>query len=725
MMKVLGLGLMLLWTSLTFAKFQDGHPYVKGQVIVKYRSTAVQAQLSLPGEGRIGTLMTNFGDRQSGLYSVGNVDVKSLIQKLEKDPSVAYAEPNYILSVEPLRAARPGKAARSVRTTDEGNLPNDPMFKDLWGMNNEGQTGGTKGWDVKAVKAWETSKGSKNVVVAVIDTGVDYTHEDLSANIHSNAGEMGKDAEGKDKATNGKDDDANGFVDDWHGWDFANKDNDPKDDHSHGTHCAGTIGGTGNNGKGVVGVNWTVSILPIKFLTGSGSGTLADAVLSIDYATKMKVDIMSNSWGGGGFTKTMEDSIIRANDAGILFVAAAGNSTSNNDKNPHYPSSYGVANVLAVAAIDHNGAMASFSSYGATTVDLAAPGVDILSSVVGNTYKKYSGTSMATPHVAGAAALVRAVFPSISHLDLKARLMATVTPNVNVAGKTVAGGVVDVFSAMENDSVPPSTITDLKISGNDLTSVEVEFGAVGDDANAGAAAGYVVKYADQPIADAKAFDAAKLGAVVSSSAPAGQKVKVLVPGLNIATAYFFAVRARDNVNNVSAVSNSVKGQTANVAKLYEADLENCGDCTSFHAVGGWKLTDKAAHSGKRSFGLNLVGQEVNGEAVFSVLDTDAISLNGKKQAMLSFWHKFNMPQYGADGRVFVSGDNGDTWAEIAVARGTSEWKNEFVDLSTVLKDAKSVMLKFAHINTGATKSLTWNVDDVVVFVKEDPKPPTM
>jgi subtilisin family serine protease len=251
----------------------------------------------------------------------------------------------------------------------------------------------------------------------------------------------------------GVDDDGNGFVDDIYGYDFSNNDGDPKDDHGHGSHVAGTIGAKGNNTLGVVGVNWNVKIMPVKFLSRGGSGTLENAVKAIDYATKMHARILSNSWGGGGFSQILEDSIKRANEAGILFVAAAGNDRANNDVSPHYPSSYDVPNVLSVAAIDNTGALAKFSCYGKTSVDVAAPGVNILSSTIGG-YKTMSGTSMATPHVSGIAALVMSNEPTLTALQVKERIIATSRPLASLRGKMVSGGLANAYYALSNQPAP-------------------------------------------------------------------------------------------------------------------------------------------------------------------------------------------------------------------------------------------------------------------------------
>ncbi|MBN1396302.1 MAG: S8 family serine peptidase [Pirellulales bacterium] len=315
------------------------------------------------------------------------------------------------------------------------STPSDPYYNQLWGMET-----------IDAPQAWNLSTGSSSVVVAVIDTGVDYTHVDLAANVWTNPGEI---------AGNGIDDDGNGFVDDVHGYDFINEDGNPMDDNGHGTHVSGTIAAVANNGVGVAGVNWSGSVMALKFLNSDGSGYLSDAVRAINYATMMRtqydvnVRVTNNSWGGGGYSTSMYNAIQASNNADILFVAAAGNSSSDNDLSPQYPANYSCSNVISVAAISQNGQLASFSSYGATTVDLAAPGVSILSTIPGNRYSYYSGTSMATPHVAGVAALAFSLNPNASAAQVRNAILAGAETSSALAGKTATGGILNAYNTMQ------------------------------------------------------------------------------------------------------------------------------------------------------------------------------------------------------------------------------------------------------------------------------------
>lgn len=366
-----------------------------------------------------------------GLLSLGSTSSVNLMKQVGALSNVKVIEPNFIYRAFDLPA----------------NTPNDPKFGELWGMKNIGQNdssgrAGTAGADINAPEAWAVETGSHNVIVAVIDTGVDYTHPDLAANAWS-----GTDAEGNTI----------------HGFNAITGALDPMDDHSHGTHCSGSIAGVGDNGVGVAGVAWKAQIQGVKFLSGSGGGTLADAIKAIDWAADNGAQIMSNSWGGGGFSQTLYDSIARTQDKGILFIAAAGNDGGNNDSRPAYPASYDLDNIVSVASGNNVNAMSYFSNYGQETVDIMAPGENILSTIPtalangAEPYKSYSGTSMATPHVSGAAALLLSKEPSLSAAEVKARLMTSSVKSRAFREKLSSMGQLNIYNMLSN-IVPPGPV---------------------------------------------------------------------------------------------------------------------------------------------------------------------------------------------------------------------------------------------------------------------------
>src|SRR5262249_44565378 len=315
----------------------------------------------------------------SDLYRVSlppGMSVAEAVQRCQRDPDVLYAEPDYVV---------------------EAQLgPDDPSFRQQYGLTA-----------ISAPQAWDVTTGSSSVVVAVIDTGIDYVHPDLAANVWRNEPDCNGD---------GVDDDGNGYVDDCHGIDVANDDSDPFDDNAHGSHVSGIIGAVANNGIGVAGVNWDVGILACKFLNSEGSGSTSGALRCLDYVKMMKergvpIVATNNSWGGGGYSQALADAIDAQRAAGILFIAAAGNASFDNGLSPFYPATYERPNLISVAATTASDALAGFSNFGRTTVHLGAPGAQVLSTTPFSTYQSFSGTSMATPHVTGVAEMLKAADP--------------------------------------------------------------------------------------------------------------------------------------------------------------------------------------------------------------------------------------------------------------------------------------------------------------------------
>lgn len=407
---------------------------VKGQYLVlmddSLASVDVRALSSRLGVEIVSMVRPNIVLVQGGGESDASMD--SALGALRALKGVLFAEPNYYY--------------RSFTT------PNDPDLYKAWGLRNSGRLDnnglkGIAGVDISAHEAWKTHTGSRDVVVAVIDSGIDYSHPDLIDNMWMNEAE----ASGKP----GVDDDGNGYVDDVYGYNFSRGNGNPIDDNGHGTHCAGIIGAKGNNGLGSAGINWSVSLMAVKFLDKKGTGTLADAIRAIDYARKNKARIISSSWGGKERSVLLERVIDEARKDHILFVAAAGNDGVNNDTGEGaYPASYPLDNIIAVAAVDNRGELAAFSNYGAKSVHLAAPGVSVYSIWRGSWYSYFSGTSMAAPHVTGVAALLFAAFPSMTYSEVKQRMIETARPLSGLKGRVINGGMLNVFYALSNQQPP-------------------------------------------------------------------------------------------------------------------------------------------------------------------------------------------------------------------------------------------------------------------------------
>ncbi len=421
---------------------------VADHVMVKLRAPATTAELTAVVK-RLG------GEVRKKMYTPGMFLVSFAAPTLDTIPEGLRALPQHPL----IELAEPDYIGGVADT-----LPNDTSFGVLWGLHNTGQTiGGQVGIadaDIDAPAAWDLSTGNSNIVVAVIDTGVDYNHPDLAANMWRNPGEI---------AGNGIDDDGNGFIDDVYGWDFGNDDSDPFDDHSHGTHCAGTIGGVGNNSTGVVGVNWRVRIMAVKWILGNGNGATSDATDAITYTTRMRVRLTSNSWHVYSYSAAMEAAIGQAAASNILFVAAAGNAARDLELTPDYPANFTNDNMIVVAATDNRDQLASFSNWGLISVDLGAPGVNVYSSTPGNSYAYFSGTSMACPHVAGACALAYAVKPDATAAEIKQTILAGAEPIAALSNKCVTGARLNVFNTLQrlDRNIALTPFTDTVFSGPD------------------------------------------------------------------------------------------------------------------------------------------------------------------------------------------------------------------------------------------------------------------
>lgn len=411
--------------------------YVPGELLIQFKSgKSASNALALINGSKAETINTSAMKSAAAKSGVEagelmlvrtKMKTEDALSKLKGSTDILFAEPNFIYT--------------------HSATSNDPLYTDgsLWGAYGDNSSPSNQ-YGSQAAEAWAAGNtGSNTVWIGIIDEGYMYDHEDLAANAGTNPGEI---------PGNGVDDDGNGYVDDVYGWDFAGDDNSVFDgvNDDHGTHVAGTIGAVGGNGIGLAGVSWNVKLLGGKFL-GRRGGTTANAVKAVDYFTDLKqrhgINIVAtnNSWGGGGFSQALEDAIERANQADILFIAAAGNESNNNDASASYPTSYTNDNIIGVASITSTGALSGFSNYGATSVDLGAPGSGIYSTLprrvkgkVVSAYGSYSGTSMATPHVAGAAALYASSNPGASAAVIKSALLNSTIPTTSLSGKCVTGG---------------------------------------------------------------------------------------------------------------------------------------------------------------------------------------------------------------------------------------------------------------------------------------------
>ena len=666
--------------------------HVPGQLIVKFKP-------SFDAGRSIQLLSTVGGHAKHTFRSNGAQLIEFFAEPVERvlmlkaeflleNPNVEYVEANTILHAYDV-------------------IPNDPKFSDLYGLKNTGANGGYSGADIHATEAWTTTTGSEKVLVGIIDTGADYNHPDIKPNYWRNPGETGLDANGKDKASNGIDDDHSGYIDDFRGWNFVENNNNPMDDNEHGTHVAGTIGARGNDGVGVVGVNWNVSMVALKFLDGSGSGSLSDAVKAIEYGTSLGVTLTSNSWGGGGFSETMKAAIQAANAKGILFIAAAGNDGVDNDDSPHFPASYELDNVISVAATDNRDQLASFSCYGKSTVHLAAPGVNIMSSIPSGGYARLSGTSMATPHVSGAAALVKAAFPNATAAEIKSRLVNTVDPVAALDGKTISGGRLNVATALVDDPNPPTAVEDLELASAGITSVKLSWSPATDEGLKGPAKRYEVRFSDRPIASEDDWKNAKRVSYKQSRTD-GAQMAAEITGLGFNSTGYVAVKAINLIGIYGPISESISYSTEPVRAVYWNDAQDLKDVT---VDGTWNLVNDSIR-GKKVFASNSLDSKYkeNSNASLTVLP---VNVTGGR-AILSFdtWTEI---EKGFDfGNVEVSKDGGK-WQVLDKLTGASGWANKTYDLSAFIDGASTVQVRFRLTSDYSVNAGGWRVDRVAMY----------
>jgi subtilisin family serine protease len=508
-----------------------GETYREGELLVRFKRGCTPADKARIAADLGAAVKHRFALIDAEQWRITGTSVAGAIERYASDPRIEYIEPNYRIYLD-------------------ATYPDDPRFSDLWAMYNRGEAGGGRAdADIDATDAWDIETGD-DVIVGVCDSGVDYNHEDLAANIYVNPNEI---------PGNGVDDDGNGYIDDVHGWDFGDDDNDPMDENGHGSHVAGTIAAVGNNGVGVAGVNWRAKILPLKIVNSQGSGFVGEAVLAIAYAVARGARVTNHSWGTSDPSAALENAITAAQNAGVLTVTSAGNSgVEVNDINQHYPAGLPQDGIVTVANTTRDDRLAGSSNWSPVNVDLAAPGTGIVSTTPGNHYESFTGTSMSAPHVTGAIALIWARAPYLSWVEVKQLLIDTVDPLPDLEGKTVSGGRLNLYRALASlDDTAPSAVGDLSAALASPTSAALEWTASGDDGMVGKAGRYDLRYSARPIDEEADFAAATRVFDVPPPQTAGSTESFVVSGLAWGTTYHFALRVLDASGNASALSNPV------------------------------------------------------------------------------------------------------------------------------------------------------------------------
>ena len=531
-------------------------------------------------------------------------------------------------------------------------IPDDEKAEELWGLQA-----------IQAPQAWERTTGSRQgPVIAVLDTGIDANHPDLAPNLWVNKGEI---------PGNGLDDDGNGVIDDIHGYNATDGSGTPIDDIGHGTHCAGTIGAVGNNGQGVVGVNWQAQLMPVKMMV-NGEGTVADTVRAVLYATENGADITSNSYGGP-YSQPEYDAF---SASPLLHICAAGNEGNDNDVSRFYPdnrpvgypATFALPNVISVAAANSRERLARFSNYGDQTVDLAAPGVKILSTVPGGGYETKSGTSMATPHVAGVAGLIATLYPEATPDQIKTRILANVDQLPSLKGKVLTGGRLNAARALEDDTVAPASPTQTKGSAT-WNSVVLNWQHSGDDGQKGQATFTEVRWTD---ADGKKMSQ-RLKAGVPGT-PGQVEIPILPSGE--AREMTFEVIQLDNVANPSDPANiSLKVPAAEVTDL------------QWQGEGQWAKIDLPGRD--QVWTDSPEGNYPNRST--SSLTTEPFKLEGK-DSRLSFETRYRLEPMSDGVELQVREAGTDEWDTLDSYSSYREWRRESVDLSAY--DGKTVQLRF-------------------------------
>lgn len=595
--------------------------------------------------------------------------------------------------------------------------PNDTGFSSQWGLHNNGQNGGTVDVDIDGPEAWNLGTGSRSVVVAMIDSGMDLVHPDLAANRWSNPHEI---------AGNGIDDDGNGYVDDVHGWDFASDDNNPQDEMGHGTHVAGILGAVGNNALGVSGVAWQVSIASLKFTDAVGDGTISDAIEATYYATSIGALLSSNSWSGVLYDPLLKTAIEDANAHGVLYVAAAGNEGANTDISARYPSSYTMDNVIAVACVNRSGALSWFSNYGQVSVDLGAPGEEIYSTTAGGGYGTMGGTSMAAPMVSGTCALLKAFKPGLTARDIKAIVLSSAQPLASLAGKCSTGGLLNARAALE-------VANDLAVAPGDVYAAAGEAGLAVTPAtrtytitnNSTASAPWTSSVTQSWLSLTPSSGTLQAGQSLSVTATLLPAVKGLPIGTHSAS---FSI--------VSSTTGRVFTRPV-VVEITQQYLLNA----MLDSHPGWTLSGlwqygapqgagglehgapdpTAGVTGVNVIGINLAGDYPRTSAGPYYVQAPVLNLSQYQGARLRFQSWLNcdyQPYFRAEAQIST---NGTDWTAVYAnaqndAMTQTAWTRQDISIASLVDGQSQVYLRFMYqTEEGVYAYSGWNLDDIQIL----------
>ncbi|MCX7717657.1 MAG: S8 family serine peptidase [Candidatus Sumerlaeaceae bacterium] len=609
----------------------SGTPFAGSDVVVKFRAAKDKHDAERAAFAR--RLVVRKRVLAPGVTVVdGGAAPDALVARLASDPGVEYAF-----------------RSRMVQLAD--TVPNDPLFSNQWQLRNTGQTGGLPGADVKAVQAWDVTTGSASIVIAIVDTGTDTVHPDLSGRLWQNPGEI---------AGNAIDDDLNGFVDDILGWSFYLNNNNIYDTLGHGTAVAGTAAATTNNGTGVAGVDWNARIMTVACFSPSGSAQDVDVVNGVWYAVDNGAHVVNASWGAPYWSPLFADMARHAQQQGVLIVAAAGNFGFDGDAYPFYPANLASDAILAVGGTDHTDS--PLYNYGEQSVGVSAPARLLYHTRFGSAYGTGSGTSYASPMVAGAAAMVLSIAPGMEPNALRHRLMATAAPVAPVQWRNAASGRLDLNAAVRAaDLAPPSAITDLATERVGPNGVVLRFTAPGDDGSSGTAAFYDVRVSSEPIT-AGNFRSAPIAYPYTRPTAAGSVDRIVLNDLEFGKTYYLAVVAVDEAGNAGSISNLVSVTTPNPIMLFD---DPCDTTSPVWAASGFSLTTGTAATGTRSWQDSPGALYTTGTQ--ATLTSSGFDISGLARPRLSFYLEHNFPSRLSQGdrlEVQVSADGGSSWTAL-------------------------------------------------------------
>lgn len=627
-------------------------PHAQGELLVKLNpdhqrdhfvadyGVQVAEQIAMPA-----SMQSQFNGSLLRLSLPAELKVAEAMALMGQDPRVAYAVPNDLL-----------KAVRLPEGRVE-NLPGD-LDKKLWGMKNRGQEGGKAGADIHAGEAWAVHTGSRNgPVVAVVDTGCDLQHPNLKNNLWTNA------------------------EDGTHGYNAIKNSHDPSDDEGHGSHCSGTIAAEGQDG--VYGVNWQARVMPIKFLDAEGGGKTSDAIKGIAWAAEHGARICSNSWGGSSFNQALYDTLA---SSPMLHFCAAGNDNQNSDALPFFPAGYELPNVVAVASTDRRDQLSMFSNYGAHSVHVAAPGSEIYSTVPGGQYETLDGTSMAAPHVAGAATLIASAYPSLSNEQLKSRILYNADPVPGLQGKVSSGGRLNLAGALRQDEVAPQAPGAPRaevLPG----SVRLNWTTPLDDQ--GPVAEVRWRYSEVPIGDGPGEVPWSQARPLVSLAK-GEQVEALLPFTEQPRTLYFAAQSLDRVGNASPLAACSGTQPA-----VRMAFEDRKDPADWRPDGQWGLEEVAGRGSVWTDSPNTdYGNEMN-----SSLTSRPISLKGLTSACLRFDEK-HLTELNYDNCYLEVSRDGNKWDQLDRYTGFDGWRTRQYDLGAYLGAEVRVRFRLLTDNSG-------------------------